>query len=93
MRTLLGVAKSPKAPAAARVAAANSLLDRGWGRPDQLHTGPDGGDIVVTIRQIIENVKVLDVTPEPVVVQAKYPDGEHPISNRMVDEQEVEQDQ
>ena len=41
-------------PPAARVQAANILLDRGWGRPPQAHTGEDGGEIRVVIRQIIE---------------------------------------
>ena len=40
--------------AAARVQAANILLDRGWGKPPQAHTGEDGKNISVTIRQIVE---------------------------------------
>ena len=32
---LAEIARSKKAPAAARVAAAEALLDRGWGRPKQ----------------------------------------------------------
>jgi hypothetical protein len=37
------------------VAAATALLDRGWGRPPQTHTGQDGkGGIEVVIRHIIE---------------------------------------
>jgi hypothetical protein len=36
------------------VQAANILLDRGWGKPPQAHTGEDGDDIKVTIRTIIE---------------------------------------
>ena len=44
-------------PAAARVQAAIHLLDRGWGRAPQSHTGPDGeGDIKVTIRHILEHI-------------------------------------
>lgn len=40
-----------------RVRAAEILLDRGWGRAPQAHTGEDGeGDIRVTIRTIIEGV-------------------------------------
>ena len=35
IRTLAGVMKEPKAPHAARVAAATALLDRGWGKPEQ----------------------------------------------------------
>jgi hypothetical protein len=56
LATLAGIARQPKAPPGARVAAAQTLLDRGWGKADQAHTGPDGGDIKVTIRQIIETV-------------------------------------
>ena len=37
--------------AAARVSAASALLDPGWGKPQQTHTGEDG-DIRVTIRTI-----------------------------------------
>ena len=37
----------------ARVSAAQALLDRGWGKPAQPHTGEDG-DIRVTIRTITE---------------------------------------
>ncbi len=34
----------PDAPHAARVAAANSLLDRGWGKPTQPIAGDDEAD-------------------------------------------------
>ena len=47
--------RQPEFPPSARVQAAVALLDRGWGRPAQAHTGEDGqGDIRVTIRQIVE---------------------------------------
>jgi hypothetical protein len=40
---------SDEAPPAARVAAANSLLDRGWGKPTQIVQGDeDGGPIQIT---------------------------------------------
>lgn len=35
LRTLAGIMEQTDAPPAARVAAANSLLDRGWGKPVQ----------------------------------------------------------
>lgn len=35
IKTLAGIMKQPKAPPAARVAAASALLDRGWGKPTQ----------------------------------------------------------
>ncbi len=54
IRTLTGVCGSKAAPAAARVSAASALLDRGWGRAPQVHSGADGGDIQIIIRSIIE---------------------------------------
>jgi|SRR6478735_8873401 len=42
IRTLTGVCGSKAAPAAARVSAAQALLDRGWGKAPQQHTGEDG---------------------------------------------------
>ena len=35
INTLAGIMNQKKAPPAARAAAANSLLDRGWGKPPQ----------------------------------------------------------
>ena len=54
IRTLTGVCGSKAAPAAARVSAAQALLDRGWGKPAQPHTCEDDKDIRVTIRNITE---------------------------------------
>jgi hypothetical protein len=55
-------------PPAARVAAAGILLDRGWGRATQAHTGEDGGSIRVVIRRIAEvtddNVGLNEYGPE-----------------------------
>ena len=53
IKVLAGMLSQEAVPAAARVQAANILLDRGWGKPPQAHTGEDG-DIKVTIRQIVE---------------------------------------
>lgn len=62
---LVGVAKAPDAPPSARVTAACAILDRGWGRPDQVHAGADGGPIQVIIRQIID---ITGQSSEPVVI-------------------------
>ena len=35
VRTLVGIMKERRSPAAARVSAAIALLDRGWGKPEQ----------------------------------------------------------
>jgi hypothetical protein len=56
IKVLARIASAEGSPAAARVAAVTALFDRGWGRPDQQHTGRDGGDITVVIRQIIDVV-------------------------------------
>src|SRR6267154_1975956 len=56
VNTLAGIARSPKCPPAARVTAAIALLDRGYGKPLQDHTGENGGEIHVTIRHIASPV-------------------------------------
>ena len=58
LKVLVGIAKSKTAPEGARVVAANSVLDRGWGKADQNQrvVGDDGGPIRVIIRQLIDNV-------------------------------------
>jgi hypothetical protein len=43
--TLAEIMGNKKAPAAARVAAANAILDRGYGKPAQAIVGPDGGPV------------------------------------------------
>ena len=54
VKVLAGIASAEDAPPAARVSAAQALLDRGWGKPAQPHTGEDEKDIRVTIRNITE---------------------------------------
>jgi hypothetical protein len=49
INVLVGVMGQPDAPPAARVAAANSILDRGWGKPAQPVTGEDEGPIQLTV--------------------------------------------
>lgn len=50
IKTLAGIMNEPKAPHAARVSAAQALLDRGWGKPMQAvqHSGEGGGAITFT---------------------------------------------
>jgi len=52
IKVLAGIASAGDAPPAARVAAVNALLDRGWGKALQPHTGEEGGAITVVIRQL-----------------------------------------
>ena len=46
INTLVGIMRQPKAPPAARVMAANALLDRGWGKAAHL-VEVDGEHIVL----------------------------------------------
>ena len=53
IKVLAGIAKDGTNEGA-RVAAAVALLDRGWGKPAQAHTGENGeGNIRVVIRHIV----------------------------------------
>jgi hypothetical protein len=54
IRHLAAIMRQPEYPPAARVSAAGILLDRGWGRAPQAHTGGEDEDVSVTIRQIVE---------------------------------------
>lgn len=47
LNVLVGIMSQLDAPAAARVAAATALLDRGWGKPTQPHSGDDDGPIQI----------------------------------------------
>jgi hypothetical protein len=51
---LSGIVSQEAVPPAARVSAAGILLDRGWDRALQPHAGEDGGDVRITIRQIVD---------------------------------------
>jgi hypothetical protein len=53
IRTLAQIMKQPQAPYAARVAAAEALLDRGWGKPKQSH------EAETTHRYVVEMPPVL----------------------------------
>jgi hypothetical protein len=50
LNVLVGVMGQTDAPPAARVQAANSILDRGWGKPAQPHDGDgEGGPVQLTV--------------------------------------------
>jgi hypothetical protein len=55
VNTLVSIMRQVKCPPAARSMAATALLDRGWGRPSQAITGEDGGELRITIRQLVES--------------------------------------
>jgi len=60
LRSLINIACNGENEGA-RVAASIHILDRGWGKAPQTHTGEDGeGAISVVIRHIVEGT-----TPQP----------------------------
>ncbi|XIA62106.1 hypothetical protein ACFIOY_20780 [Bradyrhizobium sp. TZ2] len=65
IKVLAGIVSQEASPPAARVSAAAILLDRGWGRAPQVHSGEDGGSIRVIIRQIVDIVG----KEEPVLIE------------------------
>lgn len=58
LKTLAGIMNQDSAPAAARVQAAQALLDRGWGKATQHIAGGDEDDAPVTVVNKIELVGV-----------------------------------
>jgi hypothetical protein len=67
IQTLAGIARNSTSDQA-RVAASQALLDRGWGKAIQPHTGEESGDIRVVIRQIIDVEK-----SEPSLIEHETP--------------------
>lgn len=53
LKVLASIMSSEDHPAAARVSAAQALLDRGWGKPEQAITGPEGGPLTVNIVKFV----------------------------------------
>ncbi|WP_439374791.1 hypothetical protein [Bradyrhizobium sp. DASA03120] len=58
IRHLAAIMRQPEYPPAARVQAANVLLDRGWGKAVQPIAGEDGEPLRVIIRQIADAAEV-----------------------------------
>jgi len=64
IKTLAGIMNEKKAPAAARVSAAQALLDRGWGKPVQPLDGDGkGGPINLVTR--VELVPLIENADSP----------------------------
>ena len=59
LNVLVGIMRSNDATAAARVAAANSILDRGWGKATQQIAGDPNGPI-----ELIHRIERIIVHPE-----------------------------
>jgi hypothetical protein len=72
VRVLASIMRQPEHSAAARVAAAGILLDRGWGKAPVTVAGEDGSEIKIVIRRLIEednaalNGRVMKTTDQDV---------------------------
>lgn len=53
VRTLAGIMQEKKCPAAARIAAATALLDRGWGKPTQPISGDDENPLQIGVIELV----------------------------------------
>jgi hypothetical protein len=60
VKTLAAIMNEPHAPYAARVAAAEALLDRGWGKPKQSHEAEITHRYVIEIPPLIDNAACND---------------------------------
>lgn len=56
LKTLAGIMNQEQAPPAARVSAAQALLDRGWGKPTQPIAGDDDADPIRTVTKIERSI-------------------------------------
>lgn len=54
LETLRKIMTNDQEPAAARVSAANAILDRGYGKPPQALTGPDGGPMQHEVKTLAD---------------------------------------
>ncbi len=66
VKTLAGIMEQADAPAAARVAAANSILDRGWGKAEQHITVErveeiSNGQLASELAEVIASLRELGV--------------------------------
>jgi hypothetical protein len=59
INVLVGIMRSKDATAAARVSAANAILDRGWGKAVQSLQNGDGGAL-----ELIHRIERVIVSPE-----------------------------
>jgi hypothetical protein len=55
VNVLVGIMNEKKAPAAARVAAANSIIDRGWGKAATILEDGDGNPLSIAVIRFANN--------------------------------------
>ena len=70
IKTLAGIMMEPTSPPMARIMAAKVLLDRGWGKPKEMHSEVDGNKTllkvvneIVHVHETREQIEFRDQTP------------------------------
>jgi hypothetical protein len=80
IKTLAGIMQQPDAPAAARVSAAQALLDRGWGKPKETVELIDNRDVAVWSKaEILACLAERGVTPAPAITDQRRGNGADPV--------------
>jgi hypothetical protein len=85
IRTLAGIMMEPNCPPMARVAAAKVLLDRGWGKPKEMHHSEvnDNKTLLKVVNEIVhvhetrEQIEFNDQTPLLEIDQSKNGGNTH----------------
>jgi Family of unknown function (DUF5681) len=84
IETLVSIMANPKAAPAARVSAANALLDRGYGKPPQHITGEGGPSYVVRLPEPAKNAEEwLAAVNKPMLVSQPLADDGHVSDNQL----------
>ena len=73
---LVEIMRDENAPPSAQGAAANALLDRGWGRPDQSVTVDNGESLLSILDEIERRADLKEIEGEAIDVDPQ-PNGEH----------------
>ena len=84
IETLVSIMSNPKAAPAARVSAANALLDRGYGKPPQHITGEGGPSYVVRLPEPCKTAEEwLASVNKPLLVTYSLPGDDEPTPNQL----------
>jgi hypothetical protein len=84
IETLVSIMSNPKAAPAARVSAANALLDRGYGKPPQHITGEGGPSYVVRLPEPCKTAEEwLATVNKPMLVSQSLADDGHARDNQL----------
>ena len=84
IETLVSIMNNPKTAPAARVSAANALLDRGFGKPPQHITGEGGPSFVIRAPEPAKNAEEwLATVNKPMLVSQPLADDGHVSDNKL----------